>query len=386
MSREALETLHADSLFGDVDPILREVTKYYRNVFPWLGNELSYRHEAQPLIDVVARLSPVDAVFLFRSSPIRYYIDKLVNGVYRIDAADPERQVIENWNCLDHAITSVVDKSGSLNGHLFASNPITEPYPLNVCLWADGDDSAFGWTEAREVNRMFQAEMSDSVGSRRCVLRVPTAEQRQSFESAFEYLADNFDYIAQDIAGHVRFLAVIDYADWRNLTENDYREIGQSVSSHLVPTCSFFSLYSIADQERLIESIYHEALHKKLSNLILVRSILRGGYDTLKSPRFHSFWNRDTKWNSNQWEFDRTLYAYHVYVHLYCFYGAICEAARGSVVTNEFAKKRRADSLMRAKAMEPWLFETAPSLMGAEGIPFLCYMSEALNRSKSARQ
>ena len=153
------------------------------------------------------------------------------------------------------------------------------------------------------------------------------------------------------------------------MEDGEYREIGQSVSSHEVPSSTFFSGYVLASLPLLAESLYHEALHKKLSNTIVAGDILRDGYDTHTSKRFHSYWNRDFSWNSNQWELDRALYAYHVYVHLLVYYsllsraGAVEELAPISDLSSAFVEQRCGEAHERALALRGWLYDNSADSM-----------------------
>jgi hypothetical protein len=384
MSTASLERLHEHSKFGSASSILKDATLYYRRSFGWIASHLENPVGSDQIIDRIQKLSDVDATFLFRSSPIRYYIDKIVNGIFEVDTDEPASQRRDNWRNLSEAIVFIVHEDGSLNREAFSKHSLTEPYPLQISLWGADDQTHYApWSESTEVSRMFSVEMADTVGKRYCVLRSPSDTFRLQFERAFEYLASWYPDVAQDLCAHVRHLSIIDYQGWESMSDEQYREIGQSVSSHLVPTCSFFSLYSVQSLPRLIESLYHEILHKKLSNLIITKSILKDGYNALDTPRFHSFWNKDTRWNSNLWEFDRTLYAYHVYIHLYCFYGSVMERKGDSVIDFDFAKRRRSDSLMRYEAMEPWLYENGPmQVMGEDGREFLDFMRTLANQSK----
>jgi hypothetical protein len=151
------------------------------------------------------------------------------------------------------------------------------------------------------------------------------------------------------------------------MDETDYREIGQSVSSHMIPSTCFFSYHSLNSDESLAEAIYHEALHKKLSNTIITKRILVKDFDAEVGPKFISSWNRDTSWNPNRWGFDRALYAYHVYAHLIPFYGAILERKDVFRLDTDLCFQRRLISLKRATEIGQWLHGHQDRCLGADG-------------------
>ena len=127
----------------------------------------------------------------------------------------------------------------------------------------------------------------------------------------------------------------------------------------------------------LAESLYHEALHKKLSNTIVVGDILRDGYDSKSSIRFWSYWNKDAAWNSNRWEFDRALYAYHVYVHLFAYYsllspaGSVEKLAHICELSAAFVGQRRAEAHERALALRRWLLHNSADSTTPQGVQLL---------------
>ncbi len=124
MSTTPLERLHTHPRFGSAANILKEATLYYRHSFNWIRENLKDATDADRIIDLVRRLSDLDATFLFRSSPIRYYIDKVINGIFEVDTDYPVSQRRDNWKNLDDAIRFVLNEDGTLNRQGFSNHSL----------------------------------------------------------------------------------------------------------------------------------------------------------------------------------------------------------------------------------------------------------------------
>ncbi len=195
------------------------------------------------------------------------------------------------------------------------------------------------------------------------------------FLAAQTVLAEISPMAARDVALNVRYVAYIDYQSWTDLEDDEYREIGQSISSHLVPSCCFFSGHSFISIDRLVEGLFHEALHKKLSNTLVAFPLLNSTFASSTSKRFFSYWNVDTPWNSNLWEFDRALYAYHVYVHLAVLYDDLALIPHKhfpeSIVRIQLGR-----CIERATALGNWILTEGRSSLTDDGMGFVKMLSQ----------
>jgi hypothetical protein len=220
------------------------------------------------------------------------------------------------------------------------------------------------------------------------VLRSLSEEQCEQIEKGIEHLGGVSPEAALDVLVNVRHICYMDYARWPLMEPSEYRNVAQSLSRNTIPSTIFLSCHAFASTDDLVESLYHESLHRKLSNLVHTRNILKSSYDWKVSPRFSCYWNKHFTWGSNDWPFDRVLDAYHVYIHLFLLYGAVLE----SDAINEFSMgrsvERRNVSHERARVLGEWLYAAADDCMGDEGIPFLERMTQAFtaapNSSSSA--
>lgn len=323
-------------------------------------------------------LPHADACFVLRSGGVRSLIDRLCDEASE-GRVEPRPETAWQHAALQAVLNGPRDENRPVDaagGGFDRRTPLTAPYPFVTAAWS-GSSIDSRWDESRHVETRFEEIMATSVGAERCSLRPITALQAHRIEQALLLLEAVDPLLPHEIAIHVRHACWIDYARWPEMEDGEYREIGQSVSSHEVPSSTFFSGYVLSSLPFLAESLYHEALHKKLSNTIVAESILRDGYDTKTSRRFLSYWNRDFPWNSNCWELDRAVYAYHVYVHLFVYYsllsrpGAIEEAAPGGDLSSAFVQQRREDAHERALALRDWLYVNSADSMTPTGVRFL---------------
>jgi hypothetical protein len=164
----------------------------------------------------------------------------------------------------------------------------------------------------------------------------------------------------------------------------------QNVSTHTIPGTIFLSPSPLRTPWHAAEALFHEALHKKLSDVVLTFDVFRDQYDTEESETIHAVWNRDLTWNSNRWPVDRALFAYHFYVYIAYFYRCIQERmdsvpddvgalhVRNPAAVEHTARLKAAylrDALLndgepelgtQGRALVQWLSETQENLFGTE--------------------
>lgn len=390
MRAEVLREMSSSGPFSDSQKILRDANSWYRHTLTWLEVDLGVADREDALWRKLNTLSPASRSFVFRSGPVRALIDNLASELFRQPASASHPDVLDAYEKLRRSLKGVPelehDEQSADYRPLWreagydVETVLAEPFPYLLSGWSGTKngthpENTSNWSESLEVQRLFEAHMADSVGTEECVLRPLSVDRAQQIETALECLQRICVHVVHDVVVNVRHICMIDFARWQSMADSDYREIGQSVSSHIVPSCCFFSLHSFSTMPLLIEAIYHEALHKKLSNLIYAKKILRDYYDALSAPRFHSYWNLSTRWNSNQWEFDRAMYAFHLYAHLVVLYGTVLEMeGEQEELPRAWCVDRRKVSLERAKAIGAWLYQHADGCMGPDGLPFISTM------------
>lgn len=363
--------------------VLHRANGRYRGALRWAESTLELSGAAS---ESLGELDPSDRCFALRSGASRSTIDRLTRAAFGRTGVSQDLQ--ERYD----AFAASLRREKGISRHRLDSDhgwdwnlPLTDPYPFVTSAWVGGEGAntySVAFNEARLVQERFNEVMAGSVGAEPCVLRSLDAKQMGRIEEALLLLEAVHVHLPHEIALHVRHICQIDYARWPHMGADEYRELGQSVSSHEVPSACFLSGYVLSSIPLLAESIYHEALHKKLSNSIVSGDVLRDGYSALSSRRFLSYWNSDSEWNSNHWEFDRALYAFHVYAHLFAYYDTVLDRGESLMerfgLTSEFAEGRRQQAHERSLALRDWLVAAAPEYSTAEGQRFLHLLGDWL--------
>jgi len=223
----------------------------------------------------------------------------------------------------------------------------TSEAPLEHGVTADqrldiGMSPTWVWAEAEEDGvmtdlfvRRFKEDISDSIASEPTVLRSPTDSMLKTLEGGVRILRSLIPDLAHSVMTHVQVVAIADVADQSKWGSPVRSTMCQNVSTHTIPGTIFLSPSPLRTPWHAAEALFHEALHKKLSDIVLTSNVFRDKYDTEDSVTIHAVWNRDLSWNSNQWPVDRALFAYHFYVYIAFFYRCIRE--RGHLVNSSFA-------------------------------------------------
>lgn len=193
-----------------------------------------------------------------------------------------------------------------------------------------GTDGFWVWPENAENNLLsnsfrvlFEREIAGSVSSRRAILRDPTPEMTDHLSEGHALLLLLLPQLSRSLLNHVHLVGVLDFEDRSRWSGEIRADLCQNVSTHAIPGTIFLSPTPLRDPWRAAEALFHEACHKKLSDLVLISSVFRSGFAAASSPSVLAVWNPELSWNSNRWSIDRALFALHFYVHLALFHRAV---------------------------------------------------------------
>jgi hypothetical protein len=389
-----LHELSAAEPYVDSQTILQRMGMNYRRKLAWGERQLPGTPKRQSVCSALRALPAEAELFVFRSCPVRVWIDRLVT-LYLDGSPVPAREerageIYEKIVC---AVPRLTAKDGDKDGawrelQLWGydlETPLINAFPAITSGWSgtsvSGASSA-SWNEAQEVETLFNQFMGESAGAEKVVLRsVNDIDACARVQDALSAIGEVSDLILTDIAINVRHVCIMDYARWPSMEESEYREIGSSMSRHNVPGVIFLARSTLESIEETVEALYHEALHRKLGNALGEWRILKVEYEWRESPRFKCAWNPAYSWNTNEWSFDRTLDAYHVYGHLICFYGAVLEhGSYASAIRARVAHERRSVSFYRFQRLYPWLREHE-RCMDKDGIDLVKCVERAVTRS-----
>jgi hypothetical protein len=387
-----LDQMSSAGPFFDSALIAKRASTVYGNALSWIETELGVENDPNSPTNILRQCPWEIRTFLLRLCDFRAKIDEIAR-VLNSSMSTATKMSISSQVLKDLVKPFLIyaEEKSRIFTELTSSKigfdvgvELTSPFPFITSAWspAERNDSRVeqGYCEINEVEVLFNKHMAKDAGVEKCVLRKMPLEIIERIEICLEFLQEISPKLLHEVSFNVRHIAMIDFERWPSMSEQEYREIGQSISSHLVPSCYFFSHHSLHSREKLIEAIYHEALHKKLSNILVAEPILHEGYDAASAPRFFSYWNRDTNWNGRNWEFDRALYAFHVYVHLLVFYGAILE--RSDIYFPEaIARRQRKLSIERATALGNWLAFVSHNMLQARGHEFLSSLNGIIKQS-----
>lgn len=394
MHSAILESLTSDGPFcNSLQIMIRANTRYHRMI-DWIDQELGIGCPQSKVGLGLGSLSADERNFLLRCGTVRVLADRLSALLHSADKNTRRDALLEAYHALQQPFQAVekarlIDQARDWRNtwsaaHFDCRRLLSECFPFLMSAWVGiekQDDQPNNWNEARDVEELFRKEIP-TAGAEECCLRPLTEAQCSLIEQAVEAIQALCVHTAYDILINVRHVCYIDYSRWPHMTDAEYRDIAQSLSRNNVPSCIFLSCHAFASIDDLAESIYHEALHRKLSNLIHARQILRPGYHWKESPRFRCQWNRHFSWGSHEWPFDRALDAYHVYVHLYVYYGAVLELMPDQFSLDRAARRREV-AHARAMSLGEWLYKNASECMDTDGLPFLETMKQAVALSSN---
>ena len=192
----------------------------------------------------------------------------------------------------------------------------------SITIWDNGTSSS---ALKQRFEALFADEIATSVSSRRAVLRNLDPTLTEPIDRGHALLVGLLPDLAPSLLAHVRLISIVDTEDQTQWTARSRADLCQNVSTHAIPTTIFLSPTPLQTPWHAAEALLHEAAHKKLSDMVLTRSIFRSGFDTENSPTIRAIWNRSLSWNSADWSIDRALFAFHVYVHLALFFARIAQ-------------------------------------------------------------
>lgn len=258
--------------------------------------------------------------------------------------------------------------------------------PYRAYVWTQNGEPG---TLPRAFQRLFERQIANNVSAKKAVLCSPSLEMFSVLSEGVELLCRVLPNLTESVLPHVQVLAIIDIEKAGALGETHWPGLAKSLSSHAVPGAIFLSAASLENPYVAAESILHEAVHKKASDLSLTRSILRAGYSPDISRSITIPWNKPLPWNPNVWPVDRALLAFHVYVHLAVFFTELTIRPKlysvANVPLSAHVGQLAEQSFDRARYLSKALNETASGHLGDDGHAFLGWLNATLHRLEPTR-
>ncbi len=260
---------------------------------------------------------------------------------------------------------------------------IGEP-PLHIVCWHH-QSTDISLRLADRFYDLFDQELAGDITSGRAIMRPLIPEFHDALKKGGEILQIVSPELARDAFTHVKVLGIVDLPDHIQKGAKKRYDLCQNVSTHRIPGSIFLSPTPLRHPVHAAEAILHEALHKKLSNLVSTMDIFVAGFDSAASPTVHAIWNPDLSWNSNQWSIDRALYAVHFYAHIAVYYLLFGE--KWEEIVEKYGdpgdlnyQKAARNALDRARYLYEELSKMQHNALGAAGKSVLEWLGSIINR------
>jgi hypothetical protein len=149
------------------------------------------------------------------------------------------------------------------------------------------------------------------------VLVTPLRSERQSIIRAINLLTEIVPKLTESVLHHVNLICICDvpasHGGGLHFT---------SFTTIIAPGTVFLARSLLSNTWLLAEAILHEALHTKLYDFQHTHSLFVPKDPEMTAPIVCALWNRAEK-GENHWPLNRSLFAFHVYVHLAIYFRSL---------------------------------------------------------------
>lgn len=238
MSNDHFATLFEGDLFSSRAIAVAANTKYINGLHV-LHERLRQSHPelGELLLAAFQRLSILSASGLFEvaSSPVfRASLDEAFVNLFAASKQQRSYRSIETF-CAQ-LLNEQPPTQNQQNAAFFVIDPSDSNCTVSLC-----------------VKSLFQRFMSNEVATTPAELVAPTEHLLGTISAAFKMMERVSPYLSELVVLHGRNMGYIDVSDV-NL-RSGYREIAQSVSSHLVPSTFFISYHCTSNEQQLAEAM-----------------------------------------------------------------------------------------------------------------------------------
>lgn len=180
-----------------------------------------------------------------------------------------------------------------------------------IWFWSNdrADDPA-----SRLFSRLYEKQ---EIG--RSVLITPTPGERNSVARGIQLLTEVLPELTKSVLHHVSLICLCDPPGNIGVGKLHFT----SFTTILAPGTVFISRSLQSSVWHLAEAILHEALHAKLYDFQHTHSLFLTDDPELTKPVICALWNRPIEEGDNCWPLNRSLFAFHVYVHLGVYFRAL---------------------------------------------------------------
>lgn len=184
----------------------------------------------------------------------------------------------------------------------------------------DEQGSGLIWTEeyaASTFGRAFRSLVTLNFGGLPCA---PTADEIAKLRQGAQLARELLPSLAPSALAHAHATACVSSdGAWKGKASSSQFNIGGTI----------FLSRSLDSPWWVAEHLFHEALHQKLYDIRHGHLLLELDFAKEGSPTVWSPWNQRRLNGANQWDAQRVLAAFHVYVHLSLFGLVVEQRAAG---------------------------------------------------------
>jgi hypothetical protein len=159
-------------------------------------------------------------------------------------------------------------------------------------------------------------------------------------------------------------------------------DLPASLMTRGIPGTIFLSRATLDAPVRIAEGLLHESLHHKYVDISIARQVLAVRPQT--APTIAAFWRRSPQGRAGEWNVDKALAAFHVYVHLCLLHVAILAASRRAISTPGSLESLQ-EAFGKALYLGHELERTALPALGADGKELLAWLQRSLWDVDAAR-
>jgi hypothetical protein len=210
-----------------------------------------------------------------------------------------------------------------------AGDPYTGSHPLLGT--ANHDGRCFVDTSERQtpafglIARLFDEQVARHFVEDDLELCSPDKATSDAIAAGLHLLKTLVPELAATAMAHVYAFALAGRPSQSFVSSDDDKANFQAASSLDVPGCVFLTSTIKSSVWRAAETVFHEAIHQKMFDLMATREIYRVGYAGQSAERVPVPWNAEPDGSVKFWTTDRALFACHVYVYLQVYYLALCD-------------------------------------------------------------
>ena len=147
----------------------------------------------------------------------------------------------------------------------------------------------------------------------------PSPRHRAVISAAASLLLDILPVLGRSVLAHVHLIAVADTLAGAGVPLRQPRPIFVAPSGAFLPGVVVLSPASLENVWVATEALFHEAVHCRLYDLSETGSLFKATPAPGAPLTIHPPWHAP----GSVWTIDRGLAAYHVYVHLCCFFSGL---------------------------------------------------------------